>query len=169
MTHSCSRDRPTDRTARRLDPPGPSPRRAVLLLILRTIERIKRESPKLQLRALKKSSGTIGSPTRIIYLPRLLTVCKVGGRFASRRGPLPLLRSEVLRVPPVLAWPGLLFQRVPTPGELRVHREAQRRYRQTQKGKKAHRQAENRHRHELSHHLKKRWMTSLQGDRHAVL
>ncbi len=40
-------------------------------------------------------------------------------------------------------------------GMLRVHREAQRRYRQTQKGKKAHRQAENRHRHELSHHFEK--------------
>lgn len=35
-------------------------------------------------------------------------------------------------------------------GRRRVHREAQRRYRQTQKGKKAHRQAENRRRHTLN-------------------
>ena len=35
-------------------------------------------------------------------------------------------------------------------GRRQVHREAQRRYRQTQKGKKAHRHAENRRRHELS-------------------
>ena len=35
-------------------------------------------------------------------------------------------------------------------GRRRVHREAQRRYRQTPKGKKAHRQGENRRRHGLS-------------------
>lgn len=37
-------------------------------------------------------------------------------------------------------------------GRLRVHREAQRRYRQTRKGRKAHCLAENRHRHGLNHH-----------------
>lgn len=35
-------------------------------------------------------------------------------------------------------------------GRRRIHREAQRRYRQTQKGKKAHCHAENRRRHELN-------------------
>ena len=37
-------------------------------------------------------------------------------------------------------------------GRLRIHREAQRRYRQTKKGKKAHRLSENRHRHGLQQH-----------------
>ena len=41
-------------------------------------------------------------------------------------------------------------------GRLQVHREAQRRYRQTRKGKKAHCQAENRHRHGLNHHSEKK-------------
>jgi hypothetical protein len=40
-------------------------------------------------------------------------------------------------------------------GRLAVHREAQRRYRQTRKGKKAHRLSENRHRHGLTHLIEK--------------
>jgi hypothetical protein len=41
-------------------------------------------------------------------------------------------------------------------GRCRIHREAQRRYRQTQKGQKAHRHAENRRRHELNQCIEKK-------------
>ena len=58
------------------------------------------------------------APQAALFLPWLLTVCKVGGHFfASGGGLLPLLRFEVLRMPPVLEGPGLLFRRVQPLGE----------------------------------------------------
>jgi hypothetical protein len=47
-------------------------------------------------------------------------------------------------------------------GMRKNHREAERRYRQTDKGKKAHREGENRRRHRLIKEGKKRWMMHVQ-------
>ena len=83
-----------------------------------------------------------------LFLPWLLTVCK--GR-----------RPFLFLVEVYCRWCGMGFlicqrcwrgqaycsEECCRLGRSRVHREAQRRYRQTSKGKKAHRQAENRRRH----------------------
>ena len=83
-----------------------------------------------------------------LFLPWLLTVCK--GR-----------RPFLFLVEVYCRWCGMGFlicrrcrrgqaycsEECRRLGRSRVHREAQRRYRQTSKGKKAHRQAENRRRH----------------------
>lgn len=88
----------------------------------------------------------------IFILLWLLAVCKVGGLFI-----LYLLRIEC-------GWCHLIFfvcrrcfrgqsycsDRCRIEGRGKNHREAQRRYRQTPKGKKAHREAENRRRHGVS-------------------
>ncbi len=93
-----------------------------------------------------------------LYLPWSLTVCKVGGHFI-------LLLVEVS-----CRWCGADFcvcqrcwrgqaycsEKCRRSGRWRVHREAQRRYRQTPKGKKAHCQAENRRRHGLSQRNEKK-------------
>ena len=129
MTHLTASEPLTenDPAAHEIDPPieplavlttpGPSPRRA-FLLIPRTIERIKRGKPEAATSGFgKELRRQSEAPNSSFFLPRLPTVCKVGGRFASYRGSLPLLRHEVLRVPPVLAGPDILFEGVPPPGE----------------------------------------------------
>ena len=97
-----------------------------------------------------RAPQTIGKLNKVTYfLPWLLAVCKVGGHFL-------LLLVEVC-----CRWCGASFcvcqkcwrgqaycsEECRRLGRGRVHREAQRRYRQRPKGKKAHRQGENRRRH----------------------
>jgi hypothetical protein len=111
---------------------------------------IKKESPKGQLRAFEQSSAHNQKLQRHrVFLSWPLAVCKLGGRFI-------LLLVEVR-----CRWCGLRFcvcrgcwrGQAYCSGECRIlarrhnHREAQRRYRQTPRGKKAHREAENRRRH----------------------
>ena len=114
---------------------------------------IKEESPKKRLRAFKESSANNWKLNEVNYFYSwLLAVCKVGGHFI-------LLLVEVC-----CRWCGARFyvcqrcwrgqayccEECGILGSRRGHREAQRRYRQTSKGKKAHRQGENRRRHGLS-------------------
>jgi len=124
------------------------------------LEGIRKKSPKRQLRAfpvtlltlghLKESSASSLEAQRgILFLSWLPAVCKVGGLFI-------LLLVEVCCRECGLqfyvcrrCWRGQAYCREACRrlGQRRVHREAQRRYRQSQKGKRAHRQGENRRRH----------------------
>lgn len=81
----------------------------------------------------------------------LLIVCKVGGLFIL------LLRQIRCRWCGVIfcvcwhCWRGQAYccDQCRLAGKRKAHREAQRRYRQTLRGKKSHREAENRRRHRL--------------------
>ena len=117
------------------------------------IEEIKRKSPKRQLRALRESSADNRKLQETLYFYHgfrrfarvgghfLLLLVEVGCRWCG-------LRFYVCR----RCWRGQAYcgEECRRLGRGRVHREAQRRYRQTAKGKKAHRQGENRRRHGLS-------------------
>lgn len=112
---------------------------------------LKRESPKRQLRAFKKSFANSRKPKNkcpsfVLYLP---AVCKAGGI------------SILLLIPIHCRWCSLDFY-ICRPcfrgqaycsdgcrieGRLKNRRKAQRKYRGTLKGKKAHCEAENRRRH----------------------
>jgi hypothetical protein len=96
----------------------------------------------------KRSEAQTGN----LFLSWLLAVCKVGGHFILLLVEVCChwcnLRFYVCR----RCWRGQAYccEECRILGMSQVHREAQRRYRQTPKGKKAHRQGENRRRHGLS-------------------
>jgi len=111
------------------------------------------KSPKGQLRALEKElPHTAGSPPVDSYLTHLPVVCKTGS--------MSVLLSLQIRC----RWCAIAFcicrrcfrgqayccYECRLLGRQKNHREAQRRYRQTEKGKKAHREAENRRRYGLT-------------------
>jgi hypothetical protein len=84
-----------------------------------------------------------------LVLPWLLAVCKVGGHFILLLVEVCCHWCDLRFYVCQRCWRGQAYccEECGILGSRRGHREAQRRYRQTLKGKKAHRQGENRRRH----------------------
>ena len=116
------------------------------------------KSPKWHLRALCKSCRNHPEAHHnTSFLLHLPAVCKAGGMPDVLLIAIQCRWCELQFCICRSCWRGQAYccDACRRAAKLKKHRQAQRKYRQTEKGKKAHRQAENRRRHGNRHHQSK--------------
>lgn len=106
-----------------------------------------------------KTTGNLNTDYIILHFP---VVCKAGGKHIEHNAIVPLQEIECRWCGKVFCicqscWRGQAYccEECRSASKRKAHQEAQRRYRKTEKGKKAHREAENRRRIGLAKKNKK--------------